>query len=164
MNNVKINVLGLCHVKNTIIYIDGKKILLKKNNFGNYEINYQTDNDFIDLEIYKQLEINEPLWFILGIFYFLISLFGILSPRYEKCIVVDCRYKFKVDMETKIKISFINANDKTVQLESSNEYNIIKNEFSNDNRAKKRLRILLLAKILLWILFIILIIYFIINH
>ena len=166
MKNLSIKILGLTEKNQPFFYLNGKEVIPKKNQFGSFQIDYETNDEEITLEMYKVLEINGRLWLITALFFYIISLLGILSPRYDKaCLYISCKYQIKLNENNEVKITFINQKDNNrVEIETDCSYKEIECEFYHDKKAKKRLRILAFIKPLIWILSIILIIYLIINH
>ena len=166
MKKFNLKILGLTERNQPFFYINGKEVIPKKNQFGSFQIDYETDDEEITLEIYKELEINGRFWLITALFFFIISLLGILSPRYDKaCLYISCKYRIKLNENNEVKMTFVNQKDNNrVEIEADCSYDEIEYEFYHDKKAKKRLRILAFVKPLIWILTIILIIYLIINH
>lgn len=166
MKNLNIKILGLTEKNQPAFYINGKEMTPKNNQFGSFQIDYETNDEEITLEIYKELEINGRFWLITALFFFIISLLGILSPRYDKaCLYINCKYQIKLGENNEVKITFVNQKDNNhVEIEANCSCDELECEYYQDKKAKKRLRILAFIKPLIWILTIILIIYFIINH
>ena len=166
MKNLSIKILGLTEKNQPFFYLNGKEVIPKKNQFGSLQIDYETDDEEITLEIYKELEINGRFWLITALFFFIISLLGILSPRYDKaCLYISCKYQIKLNENNEVKMTFVNQKDNNrVEIETDCSYDEIECEFYQDKKAKKHLRTLAFIKPLIWVITIILIIYLIINH
>lgn len=166
MKKLNLKILGLTERNQPFFYINGKEVIPKKNQFGSFQIDYETDDEEITLEIYKELEINGRFWLITALFFFIISLLGILSPRYDKaCLYISCKYRIKLNENNEVKMTFVNQKDNNrVEIEADCSYDEIECEFYQDKKAKKHLRTLAFIKPLIWVITIILIIYFIINH
>ena len=86
--------------------------------------------------------------------FFIISIFGIFNPPYDrKCIQIDylCKIKLKETNDIKIKINTQNAGDKAIEVESDCEIEEITNSFQIDKVAKKRLVIVRIIEVALWV-------------
>lgn len=166
MKKINLKILGLTERNQPFFYINGKEVIPNKNQFGSFQIDYKTDDEEITLEIYKELEINGRFWLITALFFFIISLLGILSPRHDKaCLYISCKYQIKLNENNEVKMTFVNQKDNNrVEIEADCSYDEIECKFYQDKKAKKHLRTLSFIKPLIWVITIILIIYFIINH
>ena len=153
MNTLNLKILGAGKI-NPTINIDGKSVKFKKNEFGSYSTNFTTEKEQVEIVIYKYLEINGKLWFLMSILFFIISLFGLLDTRYDrKCVVVDCKFLVNLQEKTEmtIKVNSLTNEGKAVECTCNTEFQEISNQYYVDKRAKKRLKILLAVKIILWL-------------
>lgn len=164
MRNVKLKFVGINSNFRPVIKVDGQIIKAKKNEFGSYETDYNTDNDNVEISIERNLELNAKLWWLYVIISFIISIFGLFEPPYDKrCIVIDCKFNVKLNDTNEIKLKFntMNSQGKAVEIETQNQVDEIKNEYYVDKKAKTKRNIITLIKILIWIVLIIGIIFFI---
>lgn len=153
MKELSLKLTGAANIK-PIINIDGNNVKFKKNKFDSFETKFSTDKDRVEISIYKFLEINGKLWFLMSMIFFIISLFGILDVRYERsCIVLDCKFVINLKEKSDIVITFNSLKDKgkAVEIKTDCDFEEISNNYYVDLKAKKRLKILLAVKILLWI-------------
>lgn len=135
-----------------VIMVDKKIIKTKKGKYGSRTCLIETENPEIQLEIYKHLELAGRLWFLMNIFYFIISIFGIFDAHYDrKCIVIDCKYKIKVKDKAKVIIYFNSLKEKrkATEIESNTDVEEISNIYYVDEKIKKRFVIALATRILL---------------
>ena len=164
MRNVKLKFVGINSNFRPVIKVDGQIIKAKKNEFNSYEADYNTDNDNVEISIERNLELNSKLWRLYVIISFIISIFGLFEPPYDKkCIVIDCKFNVKLNDTNEIKLKFntMNSQGKAVEIETQNQVDEIKNEYYVDKKAKTKRNIITLIKILIWIVLIIGIIFFI---
>lgn len=162
MNNLNIKIMGVSSKFHPHVMIDDKLVKYKKNKFGSYEINYQTEKDNVQLKIFKYLELQSKFWYLWALLTFIISVFGVFEPRYDKkCIVIDCTYNIKLKQDNKMIIKFKTVADegKATDIEGDCEVEEIENKFYVDSVSKKRWKILLACKIVLWVIAIVLIIF-----
>ncbi len=153
MNNVNLKVTGGIGLNPNVI-IDNNPVKLKKNKYGSLDGNYQTENSEIELKVCRYLELSGKLWLLMSMVFFIISIFGIFNPPYDrKCIQIDylCKIKLKETNDIKIKINTQNAGDKAIEVESDCEIEEITNAFQIDKVAKKRLVIVRIIEVALWV-------------
>lgn len=158
MRNLNIKITGVSSKFHPYMMIDGKKVKYKKNQFGFYEINYQTEKENVEMHIYKYLELQGKFWFLYALLSFIISVFGIFEPLYDKkCVVINCKFALKLNEQNEMKIQFNNMikEGKAVDIESNFEVEELNNSYFVDEKAKKRWKILLAFKILVWIVLVI---------
>lgn len=164
MKTINLKISGLSSKLNPIVKIDDSVIKGKKNEFGSYEASYETEKDEVEISISRNLELNSKLWWLYSLISFIVSIFGIFEPPYDrKNIVVDCKFVVKLNdiNEIKIKFNSMAKQGKAVEIETQNEFNEIKNEYYVDKKAKTKRNIITLIKILIWLVLIIGIIFFI---
>ena len=153
MNNVNLKVTGGIGLNPNVI-IDNNPVKLKKNKYGSLDGNYQTENSEIELKVCRYLELSGKLWLLMSMVFFIISIFGIFNPPYDrKCIQIDylCKIKLKETNDIKIKINTQNAGDKAIEVESDCEIEEITNAFQIDKVAKNRLVIVRIIEVALWV-------------
>lgn len=157
MNQLNLKMSGMFNVK-PVIFIDDKPVKCKKNNYGNIDISQQFDKDKVEVKICKYFELNGKLWFLMSMLFFIISFFGILDVPYnKKCIAIDCRFTIALSEKTNVKIKFnkLSEQGRAVEIESEANIEEICNEYYVDMRAKKRRKILIITKLLIWLALII---------
>lgn len=157
MKTLNLKLLGGTEL-NPIVKIDGKVVQYKRNKYKTAEIVYQTEKDVVDVEIGNVLEIKGPCWWLIQMFFFVISLFGILNPKLEKfCYLINFKAKINIgENSNEVMLKFNLLKDKTRAIEISSP-NIIEesvNEYLIDLETKKRKKILKISRILSWILLI----------
>lgn len=143
---------------NPSILVDGKAVKLEKNSFGNYEIKHQTENDKVEVIIRRYLELSSPLWLLLSLLYFVISIFGIFDYRLDlKCVVINCKFIVPLD-DNEENIVLVNLNDtksdKAVTLQYKHKLDIIANNYFVDEKVRQRTKIVLILRIILFSLFV----------
>ncbi len=95
MKKLKIKLTG-AYDKVVRVRVNGDEVRFKRNNFGSLEAEADLQNDIAQIEVYKYNEIMGAYWLLAGIFFFIISVFGILSPCYDRrCIAYDCKFAVK---------------------------------------------------------------------
>lgn len=154
MNSVKLKLVGINSKLIPNIFVDGKYIKCKKNEFGSYEANFETEKDEINIAFSRELELKSKLWWLYALISFIVSVFGIFNPPYDrKCISMDCSFNIKLKEANDIKIKFnsLSSSGKAVELETENSFEEIKNEYIIDKIAKRRWIILLVVSIIAWI-------------
>lgn len=151
MRELNIRLKGATLINPTIV-VDRKRVRVKKNKFGTYEATHNAENSRVEVCVYKYLEINSPLWLIIGIFFYIISIFGILDPiREKKPIVLESKFIVDLGSETngklELSINLANKYGRAMEYSSNCALQEIKNISREDERAKKRLKILKVVKV-----------------
>lgn len=164
MKTVDIKLTGLTTKFQPYVVIDGKQENFKKNNFDSYQLQYQTEKDEIQVEVYRFSELAGKLWWLYAILTFIVSIFGIFEPYYDrKSIVLDCKFTFKLKDVNVVNFKFnsLQKNGRAVEVECDCEKTEISNAFLVDKKLKRRWTLMLLCKIAVWIVLIVLTVYFI---
>ena len=154
MNSVKLKLVGINSKLIPNIFIDDRYVKCKKNEFGSYETDFQTEKDEIKIAFSRELELKSKLWWLYAILSFIVSVFGIFNPPYDrKCISMDCSFIIKLKDVNNINIKFnsLSSSGRAVEVETETSFEEIKNEYTVDKIAKRRWIILLIARILAWI-------------
>ena len=154
MNSVKLKLVGINSKLIPNIFIDDQYVKCKKNEFVSYETDFQTEKDEIKIAFSRELELKSKLWWLYAILSFIVSVFGIFNPPYDrKCISMDCSFIVKLKDVNNINIKFnsLSSSGKAVEVETETSFEEIKNEYTVDKIAKRRWIILLIARILAWI-------------
>ena len=154
MNSVKLKLVGINSKLIPNIFIDDQYVKCKKNEFGSYETDFQTEKDEIKIAFSRELELKSKLWWLYAILSFIVSVFGIFNPPYDrKCISMDCSFIVKLKDVNNINIKFnsLSSSGRAVEVETETSFEEIKNKYTVDKIAKRRWIILLIARILAWI-------------
>ena len=165
MKTLNITLKGTSKLSPNIL-VDGKFVKLKKNQFGNYVGSIETEKSEVDLTIQKYHELSGKLWFLMSMIFFILSVFGLFDKRYGKnnC-VIDSKFHIKLNQDVTNFFATINlsANNKAINFESNAEVGEELNICFEDKVVKKRKKILLATKIVLWLMLIGVTLYFIIK-
>ena len=154
MNSVKLKLVGINPKLIPNIFIDDQYVKCKKNEFGSYETDFQTEKDEIKIAFSRELELKSKLWWLYAILSFIVSVFGIFNPPYDrKCISMDCSFIVKLKDVNNINIKFnsLSSSGRAVEVETETSFEEIKNEYIIDKIAKRRWIILLVVSIIAWI-------------
>lgn len=164
MKSVNLKLLGLNASVTPIVKINGEDTPLTKNQFGGYEVNYQTEDEEIEVEISRRFELKAKLWWLFMIISYIVSILGIFEPIYDKkSIDIIGKYKFKLNENNEIKFRFnpLAKQGKAIELESQCELLELENRYQVDKKVKTRKTVYLIIKILVWIAVAVLVGYFI---
>lgn len=152
MREAEIKLFGRYNLSETAVYIDGTPVSFKRCDNGDAVCNYRTDSDRINVKIYRQLDVGGTLWFVVQLLFFVISIFGIFDIHFkERCLVID--HETEIDLKDNSKIAFkLNIpkeNERAVEIQADTEYREISNKYYTDDKAKKTLKYLKWAKLIL---------------
>ena len=84
------------------IKINGERLKFKRVG-GNLQAQYQTDANEAHITIGKYYELAQKNWFLYALFFWIIGIFGLFTPRYEKkCPSVNYESKFHLGGDAEI--------------------------------------------------------------
>lgn len=155
MNKLTVKLNGYAS-KDTMFLVDGQKVKFKNNRFGNKEFVYQTEKSKVNITINRFLEINSKFWLLWQLLFFVISIFGIFDMRSSRgYFVVDCEMNVDVSEDTKLTLKMNDSpkNDYACTYECNTQVEEVKNQYYVDEKAQKRGKILVWAKILTFAVF-----------
>ena len=155
MREVNLKIKGIGRL-NPVVQVDGKHLKFKKNEFGSYQKRIETEKDQMEIVVYRYMEINSRLWWLMSIFIFVVSIFGILDPMKEKnCLIID--FKVLVDLKDcqssniELAIGKQSEDGKAVEVKTDLPVEEITNTSFIDEKAKKRLKIMKFVKLFVFI-------------
>lgn len=161
MKTLRVKILGGLSYTPVAI-IDGQEKKLKYNKDGSREIIHQTESDKVVLQIENALELKSRFWWITQMFFFFISLFGVLNPRLSKT-ATKIEYKSTIELSAEdnlveLKISCDKKNDKCIYVNSDCGIQEEINNYSDDSEIRKRKKILLISKVVAWVILLLIVI------
>lgn len=165
---MKILNLTLKNAKNLspTILVDDKPLKFKKNSFGTYCAQYQTEKDEVSVVIQKYQELSGRFWFLMSILFFIISVFGIFDIKMGKrSIVINSKFNVKLENDITNFNATINdaCGDKGVIYNCNGVVEEVVNTCYEDEVVKKRKKILLATKILLWLALVAVVVCFVVK-
>lgn len=156
MNDINIKLIDFGFVPT--LTIDGKVVKTKKNKFGARECDFETDKDTVEIAVFKYQEINGKLWWLLYFLFFVISLGGIFDiPFGRKIVSLTSKFVVKVSEVTDIKLylnedAMRNGKSKNaIKVVCANEVETLQNTIFADKKAKKRIKIYRILKVVAWV-------------
>ncbi|MGM9971746.1 MAG: hypothetical protein ACI35W_05000 [Anaeroplasmataceae bacterium] len=158
MNKLNLKIVGIGNISNPCIMINNEIVKYKKNEYNSYEINYQTGSDRVELYICNYLELQNKWWLITYLIFFIISIFGLFLPGYDKrcrCVSSKCILYLKEDSNMKISFNSFNENGNALVFDSDFQYEELSNIYYINKRIKRRTKLLSVLKVLIWIIIII---------
>ena len=166
MKKLSVKITGVPKKVHLYTLVDGQMIKLKKNQFGAYEGEFETEKENVAVEVFRSLELLGKLWWLYSLITFIVSVLGIFEPWYDrKCIALECKCVVTLSEVSEMKINFnpLSKSGKAVVVEANSDVIEIKNAYYVDKKAKLRWRLLLAFKVVVWVVAIILAVYFIAN-
>ncbi len=153
MHNLTIEIINHSHLT-LKLQINHQEIPLKKRKQRNHFIGKITlDEELLDISISSYQALSSRYWFILSYLFFLISFLGIFDTRYDTSGKSIC-YQAKVSIKEQSNLCYtINPYKKDETAAIFKGESIEKeNHFFIDQEIKKRYKKLKTAKILTWIM------------
>lgn len=152
MKELKLTLAGRRNNDELLVKLDDKPVKPKLNGSGNLTCDYQTENDSVNVKVYRLIDVGGPLWFITQLFFFIIGIFGLFGiHRKERCFAID----FEADVELRdanaVTLSFDRASDGARAVEIATELPVreLKNSYFIDAKAKKTYKALKIVKVFL---------------
>lgn len=152
MKSLNLKLTGSQNLTNTVVYIDDKQVTLKKNEFENLTYYHETENESVNIKIYKMLDVGGVWWFITQLFFFLISIFGIFDVRTKnKSLTLEYEADIDLSENTTLTLGLNPPRDgiSAFKVESNSNVTEKSNRFFVDEAAKKKFKYLLISKIVL---------------
>lgn len=152
MKQINLKLTGEQYLGEAVVLIDGKQAKFTKNQFGNLVLNHQTENDKIKLEVHKLLDVGGFFWFITQLFFFIITIFGILDIHSKKkyiTLIYEAEIELKEENNILLRCNYPKDNAQAFEVETDLSVNEGKNKFFVDEKARKIFKGLLIAKIIL---------------
>lgn len=152
MKELEINFAGRPRLSETAVYIDDQPVEYTKNKNGNWVCKYQTENDKVNIKVYRMMDIGGVGWFLLQILFFLIGIFGILDiNRRERCLVIDFETEVELNEQSSLTLQFNRPkeNQPAITVQTELQTQEISNTYYVDTKAKKIRKGLVLTKVFL---------------
>ena len=137
----------------TDVYVDGEIINFKKKK-KRYIAEHSSHNETAELIIKSYSRYQTRWWFLIEMFFFLVSIFGVFDQRFGKyCYTTHCKIKLNLQSETNVKLRIITPrnNGAVVKVEGDCESEEVENIYKIDETAKKRQKILKISKIITFV-------------
>lgn len=148
MNELLIRVTGSLYHSSEVI-VNGQKEKLVSNGHGSYELSVAADEQN-EIQIVRNHELLSPAWLLWGLFFFVISCFGIFDVPYAKTPSLCCRVN--VNGGGVVQFSPCPKKDgKAAKIECSD---CVVDELENSSKTelvKKRLKKLRIIKLFMWL-------------
>lgn len=132
------------------VTVNGEKKDLEKNKRGSYEMKLTTDEN-VEIQIEQKHELLSPLWLLWGLFFFVISCFGIFDVPYAKRGAVKCKVNVVSNGNGVVQFNPIIKGDKAVNVVGTDCIVEEVENSSSDALIKKRRKALRIIKLLLWL-------------
>ena len=155
MKTLNLKLTGSQNLTDTVVCIDDEEVKIKKNEFKNLTCNFQTEKDRVNLKIYKALDVGGVWWFLTQLFFFVISIFGIFDIH-SKNRYLGLQYESEIDLTEDGNITLgcnrPKENAKAFEVETNLQTTEINNKFFVDEQAKRKLKILTISKVALFVI------------
>lgn len=150
MNELLIRIAGTMY-KSTEVLVNGQKQNFVSNGRGSYELNIQAD-DQTEIQIKRNHELLSPAWLLWGLFFFVISCFGIFDVPYANTSALTCRVNVVVNGNGIIQFTNGKIKDGKAAVIESNNCVVEELENTLDNELiKKRRKKLRIIKLFMWL-------------
>ena len=152
MNTLRIQLSGALKKTALGVTVDGVPVPCKRKG-PVFEATVQTPRADAEICVFRHLELRERGWFWFALLSYLLGVFGIFSPAYDrKCLVPDVRLRVLLGAETgvAIRLNPALAQRRAAEITAHTSYMELGNVYLVDRVAKRRRRVLLACKLLSW--------------
>lgn len=132
------------------VTVNGQEEDFSRNKRGSYELNLTTDEN-VEIQIERKHELLSPAWLLWGLFFFVISCFGIFDVPYAKRGAALCKVNVIPNGNGSVQFNPIIKGDKAVNVIASNCTVEELENSSSESLIKKRRKTLRIIKLLLWV-------------
>ena len=95
MKRLELRCLGTMDL-NPVLEVNGRRVKLKRNSFGSFVASCPAEGDFAEVRVSYRHELSCKLWWLFSAIFFVISFFGVFSPRYSrKTCKGECRFSVR---------------------------------------------------------------------
>lgn len=149
MRNLQLTLRG-AEAKHVTVFADDKVVKTKRNDFGYQAATIQSENSTIHLRVETILELQNPMWFLWNILFFIISIFGLFDVRTNKgCTVVTYDATIPLsDGENKLDLAIDPSKNTTILAQTTCQIDEHQNTLGIDPVLRKRKKILTISKII----------------
>lgn len=152
MRDFRLTLSGWKSQGDVLVKIDDFPAQLKTDGAGNLTCTHQTEKGFVNVKVYRLIDVGGPLWFLVQLFFFIIGIFGLFGThRREKCLAID----FETDVELRevnyltIKFNVATDGGRAAEMMTDLRVRELSNCYFTDAKAKKTYKILKIVKLLL---------------
>lgn len=150
MRELEIKLTGRTNINETSVYIDDAPVEYTKNKKGQWTCKFQTENDKVNIKVYRMLDVGGILWFLTQILFFIISVFGIFDVhRKERCLVIDFEAEVELTEQNNITLQFAlpKEGQAAINVQTDLPTQMISNSYYTDTESKKIRKGLMLTKL-----------------
>lgn len=166
MNKLTLKVLNYQENK-TFCTIDGKPLQFKKDQKGQAICDFETEQSSVEVKICRYLEVNSPFYILWQLLFFFVSILGIFDkPADRHCITLTYRATINLKEETFVKLKLNYLPSKKIGatvVETDTQVMESENVIWVDKNARKKVVLLRVLKIFIWVAFAFLIVFLIMN-
>ena len=125
-----------------IVLVDNKKIKGKYQG-KDYVYSFETTEQAMNVKILTVSQVQSKLWYVMSIFYFIISVFGIFDVRpSRKCktLKFDCGFELQENSTVVLGFNNFAENIPAVTINTNCEFQPIENKYFIDQASKKKIK------------------------
>ena len=126
------------------VYADGRELKVKRDATGVYVANVETEKEYVDISVENPFFGELPFlkWFLLTLFFWAVSLFGLFDTvENKRCVSVRAKIRVKTSDSAFVKLRFGIFRDGAPAVEiteTNTEATEVENAYRLDKRAKRR--------------------------
>lgn len=137
------------------VSIDGNDVKVIRGKNGQRDVcHYSTDKDCVEIVVTKHYELEGKWWFLMSMLFFFVSVLGIFDVRVGKRFnSVNYRARVRLNGNTNLQMKFLmfREGERAIELSGDAEIEELENNYYTNTTLKKRRKILILCKVLVWL-------------
>ena len=155
MNEFNLQIAKSSVITSPSVSIDGNEVKLTRGKNSQRDVcHYTTEKDCVEIVVEKHYELEGKWWFLMSMLFFFVSVLGIFDTRIGKRFYsVNYRAKVYLRGDTNLQMRFLmfREGERAVELSGDAEIVEMENLYSTNKKLRKRRRILVWCKVLVWL-------------
>ena len=155
MKELNLQIAKSSIVPSPSVSINGVDVPIKRGKNGQRDgCRFVTDSDSVEIVVEKHYELEGKWWFLMSMLFFFVSVLGIFDAHFGKRFyTVNYRAIVYLKGDANLQMSFrmFKEGERAIELKGDAEIEEIENSYSMNKQLRKRRRILIWCKVLIWL-------------
>ena len=155
MNELNLQIAKSPVITSPIVSIDGNEVAITRGKNGQRDAcHYTTEKDYVEIVVEKHYELEGKWWFLMSMLFFFVSVLGIFDARTGKRFyTVNYRARVYLRGNANLQMRFLmfREGERAIELKGDAEVEELENSYTTNKKLKKRRKLLILCKVLVWL-------------
>lgn len=155
MKELNLQIAKSSVISSPSVSVDGIDVPVKRGKNGQRDAcRFLTEQDCVEIVVEKHYELEGKWWFLMSMLFFFISVLGIFDARLGKrfCkINYRARVYLKDNANLQMSFKMFKEGERAIELKGDAEIEELENSYYADNNLRKRRRVLIWCKVLVWL-------------